>query len=178
MAPRSRSLAPLALLALALLAPGCRNKIGSACKVSTDCSLRAARTCDLSYLVDKNGIEGAGGKGECIVEGCTVGSCPKEAVCVQIYSAAYLSVACDPETEDRPGADGRDDCDPNEVCLPEGVCADANTARATCRRECTRDSTCRAGYSCRETGRGGVYVARDPENPLETEETAICMPNG
>lgn len=178
MVPCSRPLAPLALIALALVFAGCSNKIGSACKVSTDCSLRAQRTCDLSYLVTKEGIEAADGKGECIVEGCTAGSCPKEAVCVQNYSASFLSVACDPEREDRAVADARDDCDANEICLPEGVCADANTARATCRRECKRDSTCREGYSCRDTGRGGIYVARDAEMPNETTETKICMPNG
>ena len=166
----------LALAAVLAAAPGCSRRIGNGCKLSIDCSLRGERICDLSYLVDENGFEDPDGKGECIIEGCTADSCPNEAVCVQIYSAEYLSVACDPEREDRP--DGLNDCEANEICLPEGVCADANTARSTCRKECRRESQCRDGYTCRETGRRGIYVALDPENPTGTEETKICMPNG
>lgn len=162
----------LALLALVSVASGCRSKIGGACKVSTDCSLRGDRICDLSFLVDEQGLPSADGKGECIVEGCRPGSCPTEAVCVQVYSTEFLSVACDPEAEGRTRAD----CDPDEICLPEGVCADVNTARNTCRRECTNDSTCRDGYVCRPTGRGGVYVARAADQPLEDVETTICVP--
>lgn len=175
MAPSLRA-ALFALLPL-LAAPGCRAKIGAACKVSTDCSIVGGRTCDLSYVVDKNGFLDPDGKGECIIEGCTPTSCPREAVCVQVYSTQYLSVACDPELEDQlERDDARDDCDPNEICLPEGICADFNTARATCRRECKRDSTCRNGYECRDTGVHGIYVARDPTMPTVSTETSICMP--
>ncbi len=166
----------VALVVSVVAASGCTRRIGNECKLSIDCSLRGERICDLSYLVDEDGFENADGKGECIIEGCTAGSCPNEGVCVQIYSTEFLSVACDPAREDRPG--GLDDCDVNEVCLPEGLCADANTARTTCRKECRREGMCREGYGCRPTGGGGVYVAIDPETPQDTEETKICMPDG
>ncbi len=161
-----------ALSALLLCLPGCRAKVGSACKVSTDCSLRGDRTCDLSFLVNKDGYPDPDGKGECIVEGCSPTSCPREAVCVQVYSTEFLSVACDPEEEDRT----RSECGPDEICLPEGVCADVNTARATCRRECRSDNSCRDGYVCRQTGVHGVYVARAADEPTADVETKICVP--
>jgi len=170
------SLLAFALATMVVAAFGCSRRIGNECKLSFDCSLRGERICDLSYLVDEEGFESADGKGECIIEGCTATSCPNEGVCVQIYSTQFLSVACDPTLEDRP--DGLDDCDANEVCIKEGVCADANTARATCRKECKRESQCREGYSCRPTGDGGIYVAANPEDPQSTEETKICMPDG
>ena len=168
---RDRAL-PTALSALLLVLPGCRAKIGSACKVSTDCSLRGDRTCDLSYLISKEGYVDPDGKGECIIEGCTPTSCPREAVCVQVYSSAFLSVACDPAEEDRT----RSECEPDEICLPEGVCADLNTARSTCRRECRSDASCRDGYVCRPTGGQGVYVARPADQPTADVETKICVP--
>lgn len=136
----------LALLALVSVASGCRSKIGGACKVSTDCSLRGDRICDLSFLVDEQGLPSADGKGECIVEGCRPGSCPTEAVCVQVYSTEFLSVACDPEAEGRTRAD----CDPDEICLPEW-CARTSTRRGI-----------RAGASVRTTRRAatGMSVGR------------------
>lgn len=94
------------LLAFALFAPlalsACQRRIGAACKVSTDCSIQGTRVCDLSYLVDGDGDIDPSGKGECIIDGCTTTSCPREGTCVQIYNAQFLSVACDPELEDRP----------------------------------------------------------------------------
>ncbi len=162
----------LVMSVVVLAASACSRRIGNECKLSTDCSLQGERICDLSYLtVDSEGMQ----KGECIIEGCSAGSCPSEAVCVNIYSTEFLSVACDPEREDR--SDGLDDCNANEICIPEGLCADANTARATCRKECKRDSGCRDGYSCKPTGKGGIYVSLDPEDPQGTEETKICMPS-
>lgn len=88
----------LALLALA----GCQRKIGAACRVSTDCSIRGDRVCDLSHLVDGDGNYDPKGKGECTIDGCNTTTCPREGECVQVYGAEFLSVACDPELEDRP----------------------------------------------------------------------------
>ncbi len=161
-------------------ASGCKPKIGDPCLVSTDCSLRGERTCDLSHLV--------GGKGECVIEGCTRGNCPKEAACVKVYTTRFYTVACDPEREDVAIAgdtdgcvDGTcpplDDCAPNEVCLPEGVCADEISARTSCRRECKRDSQCRDGYRCLPTGQSGVYWAPTPDDPRSSDITKICMPD-
>ncbi|MEM7118204.1 MAG: hypothetical protein AAF614_37600, partial [Chloroflexota bacterium] len=54
----------------------------------------------------------------------------------------------------------RNDCGSNEVCLPEGLCADEVTARTSCRRKCSRASDCRAGYECLELmGFGFCFLA-------------------
>jgi hypothetical protein len=103
-----RALMPRLSLALALLAllalPGCQRKIGAPCRVSTDCSIRGDRVCDLSHLVDGQGNLDPKGKGECTIDSCNTSTCPREGTCVQIYGAEFLSVACDPELEDRPQA--------------------------------------------------------------------------
>jgi hypothetical protein len=167
-------------LALSL---GCKPKIGDPCKVSTDCSLRGERTCDLSYTI--------GGEGECIIDGCTLGTCPKEAACVKVYASEFLSVACDPEREDVsvpdpdaecseascPGLPPLDDCQHNEVCLSEGLCADEVTARTSCRKKCDDSGDCRPGYRCQRTGKLGIYRAPDPDDPTSTRQTRICVPD-
>lgn len=183
---RARDVVLLLALGLDL---GCKAKIGDACRQSTQCSLQGDRVCDLSHRVDAKGNPTRGGSGECTIEGCGYDSCPKEAVCVQVYGSDFLSVACDPTREDvatrgdGPGClDGvcppRDDCDPSEVCLAEGLCADAITARTSCRRSCKKHKDCRAGYECRLTGSQGVYRASDPRNPGAVDEARVCMPVG
>jgi hypothetical protein len=200
---RMRSPLLLALAALALLAPGsgCRRKIGDPCIRSTDCSLQGERICDLSTRVNSAGQRSPSGRGECTIEGCGRGSCPKEAECVKVYGADFLSVACDPGREDiatfctesdeacaaagcLPSAEDEsvyvcppiDVCNPSEVCLAEGLCADEITARTSCRKECKNGDDCRAGYECRRTGSDGVYRAPDFENPDDRSEVKICMP--
>lgn len=106
MAPRL--LLALALLAPTLLLPACQRRIGAPCKVSTDCSIRGDRICDLSHLVNGSGDLDPAGKGECIIDGCNKTTCPREGTCVQVYGAEFLSVACDPELEDRPQPYGDD----------------------------------------------------------------------
>ena len=194
------------LLALALTAPillfACQRRIGSSCKVSTDCSIQGTRVCDLSYLVNGDGDLDPAGKGECIIDGCTPSACPREGTCMQVYGAEFLSVACDPELEDRPQSysdelaariascrsdpDGEthiegapvacNDCDTHEVCLPEGLCADILSVRTSCRKECSRDSQCRDGYECRESGSTGVYRVATPAFPFGNGSVKICMP--
>ena len=97
-------MAPRLLFAFALLAliPACSRRIGAPCKTSTDCSLRGDRICDLSHLVNTAGDVDPAGKGECIIDGCNPTTCPREGTCVQVYGTEFLSVACDPELEDRP----------------------------------------------------------------------------
>lgn len=175
-------------LALAVVAgAGCKAKIGDACQRSTDCSIRGDRGCDLSHRVNSAGVETPNGKGECTIEGCGADSCPKEAECVKVYGSDFLTVACDPDREDRAVegdgegcADGvcppRDDCDPLEVCLPEGLCADEITARTSCRRRCKDDGDCRNGYECIRTGSRGIYPAPDLDHPGELDDFKICAP--
>lgn len=195
-----RPILAFALLALVIPLSACQRRIGAACKVSTDCSLTGTRICDLSHLVDGDGVVTPSGKGECTIDGCNTTTCPREGTCVQVYSSEFLSVACDPELEDRPQlftdeleqritacnaspaapASGEpvacNDCDVHEVCLPEGLCADLLSVRTSCRKRCRSDTVCRDGYECRETGSNGVYTAWDPTNPDSKPIIKICMP--
>lgn len=178
----SRLVLVLALAAQAIVMTACTRKIGSACRVSTDCSFRGERICDLSYLVDADGDRDPQGKGECTIEGCSPGSCPKEGICTQVFNTEFLSVACDPEREDRRPPDDEigdsiyNRCTDQELCLPEGLCADILSVRTTCRKECKSDRNCREGYECRATGSNGVYVAFDPKAPNSIPTAKICMP--
>ncbi len=171
------------MLAWVMLAgsAGCTAKIGDPCSRAFDCSLRGERQCDLS-----NRARSPDGKGECTIENCSFGGCPKEAVCIQAWSTEFLSVACDPDREDRESEDplnpdgplleALDDCEPHQICLPEGLCADQASSRNSCRRECKRDSQCRNGYECVPTGIDGVYVAPDPADADRTIGAHICVP--
>lgn len=67
-------------------------------------------------------------------------------------------------------------CGANEVCLPEGLCADEITARTSCRRKCGDDEDCRNGYQCVRTGARGVYRAPDLDNPGQGKEVEVCVP--
>lgn len=171
-----------AFVALAALALGCQAKIGDDCAISRDCSIRGERVCDLSNRVTKAGIPSPNGRGECTIEGCGRGSCPKEAACVRVFGSDFLSVACDPTREDIATFcdDGTceplNDCNANEICLPEGLCADQITARSSCRRKCKDDGDCRDGYECKRTGNDGVYRVFDPGNPTDDSQIAICRP--
>ncbi len=197
-----RSIPRFTLLALlALFGPlACKAKIGDDCLRSTDCSVQGERVCDLSHRINEQGITTPSGRGECTIDGCGRGTCPKEAACVKVYGSDYLSVACDPDREDQatfcedgeaaceareclpsiePGVwtcPPRDDCNTNEVCLPEGLCADEVTARTSCRRKCSSGRDCRNGYECTLTGSQGIYRAPDVDDPKNASNVRICMP--
>lgn len=169
--------AALAALAFGtvLASGGCQPKVGDPCKRALDCGLQVIRQCDIS-----NAPRDPDRDGECIVENCSYGVCPKEAVCVKIYASEFLSVSCDPDLEDIPMSSDlatiQDDCAPNEVCLPEGLCAAEIRARSSCRLECDNDGDCRDNYRCVTTGVGGVYVAPDPDAPTVERNAKICVP--
>lgn len=179
-------LAHALVLATAVFAVGaCKRKIGDACKRSTDCSLTGDRTCDLSHRVNSAGEPSPGGSGECTIESCGASSCPARSACVKIYGSDFLTVACDPVREDVATRDDGggvlpplDACDPAEICLPEGLCADEITGRTSCRRTCADDNDCRNGYECVRTGSRGVYRAPDPKKPGEIHDAQICVPKG
>lgn len=171
---------------------------------STDCSIQGERICDLSHRVNERGVETPSGQGECTIDGCGRGTCPKEAACIKVYGSTFLTIACDPEREDvaifcEPELEGgeaacevrgcvpsqepgvwtcppRDDCETNEVCLPEGLCADEITAHTSCRRKCSSNRDCRDGYECLLTGTKGVYRAPDLDDPGNPSNVRICMP--
>lgn len=152
---------------------GCQPKIGDPCKVASDCGLRVQRQCDVS-----NAPRDPKREGECILENCSYGVCPTESVCVKVYATEFLSIACDPELEDMSTdmQEGRDDCLNDEVCLPEGLCADEIRARTSCRLECKWDGDCRSNYQCVGTGLDGIYVAPDPDDPTKMNTAKICVP--
>lgn len=162
------SVAPAALVSalLALLA-GCQPEVGDPCRRTIDCGLQGTLSCDVS-----NAPNDPGNQGECTLENCSFGVCPNEAVCIKVYASEFASVVCDPVEEDR----STDDCLPHEVCLPEGLCGDELRAQTSCRRECKSDADCRDNYSCENTGRNGVYVAPDPDDPDNVVTTRICVP--
>jgi hypothetical protein len=168
-----------ALLALILASAACRPEVGDPCRRAQDCGLYVIRQCDVS-----NVPRDPKSQGECIVENCSFGGCPKEAVCAKVYSSELLSASCEPDLEDVPSftnmdgevLDGRDDCLPHEVCLPEGLCADEVRARTSCRRECKKDNDCRPNYECVPTGASGLYLAPDPSDPTRQQTASICAP--
>lgn len=171
--PRFNRVAALAALTFGTALAGCQPKIGDPCKRAFDCDIYGRRQCDVSNAPRD------GGQGECIVENCSYGVCPKEGICIKVYASEFLSVACDPDLEDVhsfQGIDGRDDCAPNEICLPEGLCAAEIRARTSCRRECKDDGDCRRSYKCVSTGVAGVYVAPDPAAPTVQHDAKICVP--
>lgn len=175
LAPRKRNKRDVRTFGLLLVFGllGCQPKVGDPCKKAADCGLRVLRQCDVS-----NAQRDPKREGECTIENCSYGVCPKEAVCVKVYATEFLSIACDPDLEDlsTESQEGRDDCNPDEVCLPEGLCADEIRARTSCRRECKYDGDCRSNYQCVSTGLDGIYVAPDPDDPTKYNTAKICVP--
>jgi hypothetical protein len=157
------------MTALLALAAGCGTKIGDPCERAFDCSVTQNRQCDVS-----NADRDPNNEGECTIENCIRNGCPKEAVCVKVYPTEFLSTTCDPEQEDL--VDGINACSPQDLCLPEGLCADELTARSSCRLECTKDSDCRSNYECRPLGQDGMYRAPDPDTPQLGGGKSICVP--
>ncbi len=173
LAPLASFMSVLSVVAV-MSAMGCQPEIGDPCKRSLDCGLQVIRQCDIS-----NAARDPEGEGECVLENCSYGTCPKEAVCIKVYASEFLSQACDPAQEDLPDAEGtitRDDCQPSEVCLPEGLCADELRARTSCRRQCKSDGDCRDNYECKRTGFNGVYVSPNPNHPTVIPSDQICVP--
>jgi hypothetical protein len=98
---------------------GCTPSIGDKCQISTDCSIRGDRLCDLSQP-----------NGYCTQLNCGGNSCPDEAACV-LFDSAIPGCGFD----DRAGPYGSRvarsfcvaKCDDNSDCRSGYVCADART---------------------------------------------------
>lgn len=143
------------LLAALLLGAGCGAEIGDECSTNVDCSPTGERICDVSQQ-----------GGYCTIQGCQLRSCPEEAACIAFYPTTFLSVACDPSTEDAVQLeDATNDCTADEVCLSSGVCALATQEQRFCMRKCGSDDDCRSGYECRLTGTGGAEAIPNPDRP-------------
>jgi hypothetical protein len=107
----------LALLVIAVAA--CSPEIGDKCQISTDCSIRGDRLCDISQP-----------GGYCTQLNCRANSCADDAACILFYSAVP---GC--TFDDRSGTFGSRVarsfcmkwCESNADCRDGYVCADART---------------------------------------------------
>ena len=147
---------PAAWLLATLLCTACGTEIGSSCSTNVDCSPIGDRICDTSQR-----------DGYCTVEGCGIDSCPDEAECIRFFPSAFLSVPCDPRTEDAvdPSIVATNDCTGDEICLAGGYCAMRTQERRFCMKRCDSNGDCRSGYECRETGTAGAEAVPDPARP-------------
>lgn len=173
--PMLRTLTILAALAAANLA--CENRVGDPCLQTIDCGVDGRLMCDVSNLQNSTDKDGKGG--ECTLENCSYGACDNGSVCIQVYGTSIgASQPCDPLNEDRvdQGQVVRDDCQTNEICIPEGFCVDEQRASTSCRVECDDDDDCRPDYRCKSTGEG-FYVAPDPVDPTRVISAKICVPS-
>jgi hypothetical protein len=152
--------APPALVLPALLAllPACGAEVGDSCSTNVDCSSLGDRICDTAQY-----------GGYCTVEGCDLTSCPSEAACISFFPTAFLSVPCDPATEDSqdPSVKPTQDCTSEEFCLSSGFCVQRTLERRFCMKSCETDGDCRDGYECRQTGTRGAEAVPDPAKPGE-----------
>ena len=143
------------VLPLSLLFAGCGAEIGDSCSTNVDCSPLGDRICDTAQR-----------DGYCTVEGCDNDTCAEEAVCIRFFPTSFLSVACDPGTEDLVGGTGStNDCLPDELCLSGGYCALRTQERRFCMKGCGSDDDCRDDYECRSTGTRGAEAVPDANNP-------------
>lgn len=166
--------ARLILLLLVCVLVACGDKIGDSCDYNVDCSPMGDRICDTSQL-----------EGYCTIQGCDRDSCPEdEAVCIRFYPVSFLSVACDPKTEDAPGSTcgmeckadcsstckkgdvccRTNNCNSDEICLSSGFCAQRTQERRFCMLVCDDDTDCRDGYQCRKSGTRGAEAVPHPDD--------------
>lgn len=159
----ARLRATLGLLGLLLAGTACGPKIGDPCENAFECSpLARDRECDASYMYES--------KGECTIWGCSLGGCPDEAACVTVFPTAFLSGRCQAQSQEAA-------CGLNELCLPDGICADARLGRSSCRLICEDDSDCRAGYRCQAAGTNGLYLSPKAGSFVwEGSGASICVP--
>jgi hypothetical protein len=156
-----------AIVALFLL-PACGKSIGDDCGSNVDCSPDGDRVCDL-----------ASPGGYCTIEGCDHDTCPDDAVCIRFYPAEFLTVPCDPNTEDVPQSALPQDvrttnhCLAQQRCLSSGRCAPRASERRYCMKPCSGDGDCRSDYVCRRTGVLGAEVV-PPTGEASAEPARFC----
>lgn len=147
---------------------GCAAQIGDACQANVECSPAGDRICDRSQF-----------EGYCTVQGCSSASCPDDAVCVAFYPIGFLSVPCDPRTEDAVGGDvaPTDDCRSDETCLSSGLCVLLAQEQRFCMRRCESSGDCRDGYECAPTGVGGAEPVPNPDRE-DGGQARFCRQRG
>lgn len=154
----------LALLTAFFGAIGCASDIGDACSTNLDCSTVGDRICDTAQK-----------DGYCTVAGCGPVTCSEGAVCVLFFPAPFLSVPCDPKTEDAvdPELKATNDCIADEICLTNGFCVQRAAERRFCMKSCEASTDCRQGYECRATGTQGAEALVDVQSP-QTMPSLFC----
>lgn len=166
----------LTILLGAALSAGCAAEIGDSCDFNVDCSPLGDRICDTSQF-----------EGYCTVVGCDRDSCPDDAKCIRFYQVAFLSITCDPRTEDAVGTKcgtqctaacaktcsaseaccAKNNCNSDEICLSSGFCALRTQEVRYCMQSCDDDDDCRTGYECRHTGTRGAETVPHPGDPAQ-----------
>jgi hypothetical protein len=141
-------------LVFVLSLAACGSSIGDSCEQALDCAQDGSRICDVS---SKGGY--------CTIEGCNLGTCPDEAICVRFFPVANLTVACG------------DGCAIDEHCTTANLCAPLSLERRFCMLSCDDNSDCRDDYECRNptsSTRGGEPVP-DPDSPSASRRK-FCAP--
>ncbi len=165
------------VFALVALAGACSPKIGDDCIVSTNCSNRGDRICDLSYRVDSTGFQNPNGRGECTIDGCARGNCPKEAGCVKVYSTQFFSVACDPTREDVAIACSGDDCPAADCDHPDAgldCCASVSSPTGDATHSCPPLDACDNNEICLPEGVCATEVGARTSCRFECKNNGDC----
>ena len=141
----------------ALVLAGCTPSIGDKCALSTDCSSRGDRLCDVSQP-----------DGYCTAFNCTGDDCPTEAVCV-LFPGAVAGCGLDDRRD--PGRTGRSmcllACASGADCRAGYVCADPTTQPYGARFLAdTRSTVCLVAAS-------GLALA-----VTDSGSSPVCSPNG
>jgi hypothetical protein len=179
----------LSIAVLAVTLGACGHNIGDACTVNVDCQPDGTRFCDTSP---------PDGLGYCTIEGCDVGTCPPEAICVRFLTPVFDEPCTLPTDHqvplsqgDCPHEDDRCVCDHslNGICqpatgdptpspspMPNGHCAPESTERRWCQLHCNSNGDCRTNYECRQTGTLGAEPVPTLTN-LTGGFSSFCAPN-
>lgn len=172
----------LALVALAGSALGCTPSIGDKCQVSTDCSIRGDRLCDLSQP-----------EGYCTQLNCIGQSCADEASCV-LFDRAVPGCRAD----DRDGLTGSRvarsfcmaKCESNSDCRPGYECADPTTEpwnatildndqkKRSCLIRSLPSGESDAGYSPMPSSKAVCEATAPPVSAIDASAPSIQPPNG
>lgn len=182
---------------------GCETKIGDECSANVDCATDGTRICDrsspggyctipgceagscpddshcISFFPTSFSMTACNPETEDLV--CTPCSGPDCNAHCEPGGRSRACRSCDPgQSEDcnahcDPGP-ATDDCAPDEICLPEGVCVRLQTERRYCMADCSSDDDCRDGYECRKTGSAGAYVTPKTGEPYTTKRRGFCAP--
>jgi hypothetical protein len=178
--------AGLALLVALLGFAACSKNIGDSCTANVDCKIDGTRFCDV-----------APPGGYCTVEGCDVGTCPVEAVCISFYTPIFDEPctydACNSvgscAADERCVCDQTDDHDVASMTCPEtgldGIacssgtahCATENSERRWCMKKCGSNGDCRHDYECRATGTLGAEPVPSIQHPYG-QPAKFCVSNG